>query len=200
MKYKIIEQLLNNNFSNEICDKIWDYLLPKKIKYNCNNLIVMSPFEIRKISRNYHLTIKDILELPIGTSIDIFCMDRNLFDFCIYEEHNKIISADKFFRNGYIIHYTKINGLIGYWKFINITDDIPEQREFDIDVGTFWYPLFNNKVPKEDFDMMFKIPINFAGKHYTELPLDTRIGWRGPCMLLKNVKKLPKILLKKEYY
>ena len=60
MKYKIIEEVLNNRFSYEICEKIWSYLLPPKIKYDFNDIIYISPLDIRKVSRNYHLTIKDI--------------------------------------------------------------------------------------------------------------------------------------------
>jgi hypothetical protein len=201
MKYKIIEKILNNNFSNEICEKIWSNLLPPKIKYNFDNLIVISPFEIKKVSRNYHLTIKDILDLPIGKPIEIFCMDRNLFDFCIYKDRINIkMSAENFFNEGYIIKYEKTHGLIGKWKFLNFDDDY-FIREFDIDLGSFWHPLFNNKVPERDADFKQKMPIKFRKKHYSELPLDTRIGWRGPCMLLEDVKKLPQILLtEKDYY
>ena len=127
-------------------------------------------------------------------------MDRNLFDSCIYEERiNKIIKAEKFFNNGYIIKYKRIDGLIGKWKFLNFNDSY-KQREFDLDLGEFWYPLVNNCVPENDFQDLFDIPDFFAGKHYNEFPLNTRIGWRGPCMLLEDVKKLPKILLTKEEY
>lgn len=78
-------------------------------------------------------------------------------------------------------------------KFLNF-DDNYFLRDFDIDLGTFWHPLFNNKVPKSDFEDTFSIPEKFTGKHYNEFALNTRIGWRGPCMLLEDVKKLPKIL------
>lgn len=200
MKYKIIEEFLNKTFSNEICEKIWSYLLPKKVKYNLDNLIVISPYQIKNVSRKYHLTIKDILDLPIGESIKIFCMDRNLFDFCINKDRiDKIIKAENFFSDGYIIKYKRINGLIGKWKFLNI-DNNYSLREFDIDLDTFWYPLVYNRVLKTDFDDIFYIPEKFSGKHYNEFPLNTRIGWRGPCMLLEDVKKLPKILLTKEEY
>ena len=200
MKYKIIEEFLNKTFSNEICEKIWSYLLPKKVKYNLDNLIVISPYQIKNVSRKYHLTIKDILDLPIGESIEIFCMDRNLFDFCINKDRiDKIIKAENFFSDGYIIKYKRINGLIGKWKFLNI-DNNYSLREFDIDLDTFWYPLVYNRVLKTDFDDIFCIPEKFSGKHYNDFPLNTRIGWRGPCMLLEDVKKLPKILLTKEEY
>ena len=127
-------------------------------------------------------------------------MDRNLFDFCINKDRiDKIIKAENFFSDGYIIKYKRINGLIGKWKFLNI-DNNYSLREFDIDLDTFWYPLVYNRVLKTDFDDIFFIPEKFSGKFYNEFPLNTRIGWRGPCMLLEDVKKLPKILLTKEEY
>lgn len=201
MKYKIIEEVLNKRFSNEICEKIWSYLLPPKIKYDFNDIIYISPFDIKKVSRNYHLTIKDILDLPIGQSIKIFCMDRNLYDFCIFKERiNLKMSAEEFFSDGYIIKYKRIDGLIGMWKFLNL-DNSYEQREFDLDLGEFWYPLYNNSVPENEFDDLFPMPEFFAGKHYNELPSNTRIGWRGPCMKLENLKNMPQILLsRKDYY
>ena len=126
-------------------------------------------------------------------------MDRNLFYSGIYKDRiNKIIKAENFFSDGYIIKYKRTNGLIGEWKFLNF-DDNYSLREFDLDFGRFWYPLVNNKVPKFDDDW-FSVPEKFAGKHYNEFPLNTRIGWRGPCMLLEDLKKLPKILLTKEEY
>lgn len=200
MKYKIIEEFLNNRFSYEICEKIWSYIIPKN-KSNFKDIFYISPFDIKKVSRNYHLTIKDILDLPIGQSIKIFCMDRNLYDFCIFEKRiNHKMSAEKFFNGGYIIKYKRIDGLIGMWKFLDI-DDSYEQREFDLDLSEFWYPLVNNRVPQNDFDGFFDMPELFAGKHYNELPPNTRIGWRGPCMKLENLKKIPNILLsKKDYY
>ena len=197
MKYKLIEQLLSSNFSVEIVDRIWSYLLPVKVKHNFDNLRVISPYEIRKVSRKYHLTIKDILELPVGETVTIFCMDRNLFDFCICEERiGKIIPAERFFAYGYIMEYVRTNGIIGTWKFL-IFDDSPKESEFDLDLdlGELWYPLYNNRIPIVDSQEHFRIPDDFVGKHYEELPESTRVGWRGPCMLLKDVKKLPKILM-----
>ena len=70
-------------------------------------------------------------------------------------------------------------------------------REFDIYLGTFWYQLFNNRVPEYDFDDIFSISEKFSRKHYNEFPLNTRIRWRGPCMLLEDVKKIKKNIINK---
>jgi hypothetical protein len=48
------------------------------------------PDEYEQVSSSYHLTIKDILDIPIGETVCIFFMDRNMYDISCDENINKI--------------------------------------------------------------------------------------------------------------
>ena len=163
----------------------------------------ISPVEFIEKSKQYHLTIKDIMNMKEGEVLNIFFLDRNMFDHSCDERYNTIGEAvvpSRFFRNGYYIDFTKTTGIKGTWTwhYPGGTDKELEEREFDVDTGTIWYPLKNNTVPNRDSQGIFTIPIDFAGKHYTELDDSTRLGWRGPMMRKSDMDNLPSIVLKKD--
>lgn len=162
-------------------------------------------------TQEYHLTIKDICEIPVGESIDIFFMDRNVLDTSAdidYNQPNENIDPQIFFRNSYFIKFTKreANGILGDWEWYwdgkqNVQKidayGTNQQREFDINYNpTNWYPLKNNKLPKCDSQGF----ANFgavAGQHYSTFNAKTRLGWRGPMMLRQNIKKMPYVFWSK---
>jgi hypothetical protein len=149
-------------------------------------------------SRPYHLTIQNILNLSNGDSIEIFFMDRNVMDISCdkeYNEENIPIKPSHFFRNCNYITFTKKEGIIGDWDWhcTLLTKKLTyKEREFDIDLGDFWYPLKNNKVPESNEYDLFDLS-KYSGKHYSEFSPDTRIGWRGEMMLKENMDKCPNV-------
>lgn len=161
---------------------------------------ISSPVRFYDNSSKYHLTIKDVLNFEIGKPVKIFLLDRNMFDpSCDNNAINTPLLPSVFFRNCYFIEFTRRDGLYGEckWLFNNKTE---YNFEFHVCMPTCWYPLKNNRVPIRDEQEIFEIHPAFAGKHYTELPKDTLLGWRGPMMLYENIDKCPKIILKKIGY
>lgn len=161
---------------------------------------IISPIDFVKISSPYHMKIKDVLNLPIGKPVCIFFLDRNMFDLSCDVKYNKINVPTKpshFFKNGYYIEFTRRLGIFGTWKW-TYDNHIDEGREFDIKLSNgIWYPLNSGHILKQK-ETFFDIPKKFINKHYTKLPVNTYIGWRGPMMLAENMDKCPNIVLKKD--
>ena len=163
-----------------------------------------SPKDFIVASKPYHLTIGDVLNFPVGKIIRIYFLDRNMFDLSCDDQINPIgqpIRPSEFFRRGYFIDFTRRDDLKGTWRWTfddyTYTDN---DREFDLALGEhLWYPMKDSKVPEKDWQGIFTIPEDFAGKHYQELPLNTKIGWRGPMMLASNMDKCPDVVMKKNY-
>jgi hypothetical protein len=163
----------------------------------------MTPLGFTVASRKYHLTIKDILAFPVGETYRFFFLDRNMFDVSCdtkYNELNVPTKPSTFFRNGYYIDFTRREGIQGDWKWGFDSESSSIGEEFHVDMNTGWYPFRNNHVPIKDSQGIFTIPEDFAGKHYSELPEDTRIGWRGPMMLTENMDKCPDVTLNRDGY
>jgi hypothetical protein len=164
------------------------------------NISSSSPIGFYDYSSKYHLTIKDVLSFEIGKPYKIFLLERNMFDpSCDTNPINIPILPSHFFRNCYFIEFTRKDGLMGdcKWLFNNQTQN---NFEFHICMTTCWYPLKNNRVPIKDEQELFEIDIDFSGKHFTELSIDTHIGWRGPMMLFENMDNCPKIILTRNGY
>ncbi len=53
-------------------------------------------------------------------------------------------------------------------------------------------PLVGDTLPEIDPQGIFDLSED-GGKHYTEFPETTRLGWRGPMILASNIAKCPKI-------
>ena len=73
MKYKIIEKLLKKNFPIEICEIIWNYLLPKKNKHNFYNMI--EP-ETRYYNRYFNINTQEFDEIYITCYYDNLIIQR----------------------------------------------------------------------------------------------------------------------------
>jgi len=73
MKYKIIEKLLKTHFPIEICEQIWNYLLPKKKIYNFYNLI--EP-ETRYYNRYFNINTQEYDEIYVTYYYDNLIIQR----------------------------------------------------------------------------------------------------------------------------
>lgn len=157
-------------------------------------------------TRDYHLTINDILNFESGKEYKILFLDRNWEDVCVWGGINrvdgKIYDPVEYFKDHYALytHATHnihnneqcINGSIR-WSFdLNNYEDW-RFWEFDINFNKEnWYPLRNNILPKNNGT--FDSGIYEEEKHYTDFPLNTRLGWRGPAILWSDMDHLPLIL------
>jgi hypothetical protein len=156
-----------------------------------------TPSGFIKASEPYHMRIKDVLNLPIGKKIRLFFLDRNMFDMSCDSENNPVgipIKPSQFFRAGYFIDFTRRKELRGTWKWTYAGGDSEEDSEFHIDLGKSWYPLRNDRIPEKDSQSVFQIPDSFAGKHYSNLDPNTKIGWRGEMMYARDMDKCPNII------
>lgn len=161
-----------------------------------------SPLEWCEASRPYHLTIKDILELPVGKKIYIFTLDRNYMDLScdlIYNPINKPILPSQFFKRGYFWTFVKKEpGIQG--EFIWIRDESGRHGEFDIEYQPGeWYCLKDDRLPAKDWQGIFDFK-DKGGKHYADFPLETRLGWRGPMLLVEDMDKCPKVIWEGTYF
>lgn len=138
----------------------------------------------------YHLRISDIRKLKKGDKIEITTFDRNVWDVALDGiEENKAYEAADFFARGYKAVYTHNRGLSGKIRFADI-DDSDRPFEWDLEyVRGRWYPLHKGRIEGDEY---WTIPDVYK-KSWSEYPTDTRVGWRGPCVLTKSLKVMPKI-------
>lgn len=145
----------------------------------------------------YAITIKKILDIPINEKRRILCLDRNCYDIAAAFPNipHTPYSPDEFFKRNYVFDFTRRDGLIGDWSWISLSSDIvyrEEIREFEIDLGEFWFPLENNKVPERDEQGIFDLS-KHKNKHWRDLDENTLIGWRGVMVFWDDLEKLPYI-------
>jgi len=138
----------------------------------------------------FHLRISDIEKLNPGDQIEFICLDRNIWDLTDHNEENKVTSVTKFFEKGYQGTYIHQQGLQGTILFKDI-DTEPQNFEFHIEwCKGSWYPLKNGKLKSDE---QFNFPEQYENKSWDAYNSLTRIGWRGPMILKKWIKYLPKI-------
>ena len=149
--------------------------------------------------RGFHLTIADIKKLNQGDILHIVCFDHNIDNFTSHNPLNKIVCANKYFKELHQAIYTHIDGLSGTILIKNY-DIIPRYFEFSIECSdNHWFPLKNGKVQQNIYDY-FEYP-EYYNKLWTEFPDTTRIGiydtlsniWNGPIVFKKYMKYFPKV-------
>jgi len=85
----------------------------------------VSPYAWEEDSRPFHITIKDILNLEAGESLELFSLDRDVLDTSCDEKYNepgRTILPSQFFREGYFWTFTKTGiGIKGNLKWVQET-------------------------------------------------------------------------------
>jgi len=130
-------------------------------------------------SRKYWLTLGEVKSLKPGDKLDILLFHRNALDAPMtYFKSNKSYTPQSFFKSerDKYIHYKE---LMGHFEVYQKHDPTPEYLDVEYKKNK-WYPLIDGFL---------------SGKktHFTELPDKTPVGFRGPMILWKDLKKLPKI-------
>lgn len=146
-----------------------------------------------KQTKPHHLRIKDIMNLQIGQKLEVYHLDRNLID-CVENDSGLkphiTYPPERFLENS-VATYTHNNELNGNIFFPEINQDM--EFEFHIEFNkNHWYPLTNGRLPLTD-DQGFSDFGEKSGWHWSQFPLDTRIGWRGPMIVTSKIKMLPKV-------
>lgn len=152
----------------------------------------MEQIEWLDIASPYHVTIKDILSVPVGEPVKLLFICRNIFDLTSENAKGVSMRPSDFFRKCYQVEFVRTEGIKGIWK----SEDKTNEREFDIFLENlgFWFPLVNNRVPDRDYQGVFDLSVS-AGKHYSELPETTKLGWRGPMIFKDKIDELPNVVL-----
>jgi hypothetical protein len=206
-----VRALMYNKFDTKIQE------IPKDAKlkelYNCSKKLYLydavpdpelngiKHSEWRAYVKDKCLTIADVLALKPGERIKVITMDRNEWE--CSERANKpdvLHDVHDFFRQKVSVYIHK-HDLVGEiaWDFVishkNMDDyySFEPDREFEFDInyrGSNWYPLTNGRLPPADPQGLAQFG-DAAGKHYSEFPPTTLIGWRGPMMLWERLAELP---------
>ncbi len=146
----------------------------------------LSSSEWLEATIRYHISIRDILSVERNSSINLFCMDRS-----ILKSRGVAHSPRKpsiFFKDAHFVTFTKLEGIRGRWLF-NSNPRTTYLQEFYVYIRETgeWAMLREDRV----FHSREK---KYIGMHYSEFPDDTRIGWRGPMMLRKNMDNCPMVV------
>ena len=110
------------------------------------------------------------------------------------------MESDNFFEKCFRMRFEKVGGTdstMGMWSLL--TDEPPVYEHLHIEFSPkYWFPL--NKVgalptadvagPLGDIGFITKNG-GTLGKHWTEFPDDTRLGWRGPMMREADLRVCP---------
>lgn len=145
-----------------------------------------------KESEKFHLTIDDVLKFKKGERVKLLHLDRNFYDLLDYEAGEGVHKASKITRGNYFSEYTKAkdNDIAGSSTWLMDTKECyTDATRWHVDLGHIWYGLNEGYVPRIDVQGIFEIG-EHAGKHWTALPKDTCIGWRGPCILAADIDKV----------
>ena len=196
------------NFAKDIVDQISDYKSQlekfKTIKHALPAIVLHNFLNI--ISRDFHLTIKDIESWEIGKEYDIVTFDRNLYDVVgdIKGRHDPQI----FFKG---VHHRMIYcgnmKMKMLWNFTDFKDEGARDVELDtksLDYGWGWMPLtdgvmiIDETLIAADYNIRQLDDDEIFQRKWTEFDVNSRIGWRGPMMLWDNLKYFPKIYNREE--
>ncbi len=147
-------------------------------------------------TKAFHITKEKILAMKKGEVENFLCLDRNSCD-AYYDTNIQTQGVAKtpreFFRNNLVMKFTYQEGLKGSSFFNYQKENEPEiVFEFHIEYQPdYWYPLQNGELLG---DKRFIIPENMKGS-WEKIPIQTRIGWRGPMIRINDLDKLPKVFL-----
>lgn len=158
---------------------------------------------IDKFTKDKHLTIGDLLSMKNGDTREVVIWDRNfsekwIFDYAINLKHYK--PEEFFLKNKHKIVY---KGDMT-WD-IHFNDGFMSNHPVHLDVtslDTFyhWVPLDENDGKIHITDEILPvgvdaIPAHWKAKHihWKDFANTTRVGFRGPIMLWKDLKDMPMV-------
>lgn len=128
------------------------------------------------------LKISDIKKLKKGEKIKVILLDRNIGDYISSEKKGKKISTIKYLKEFHLAEYIQNEdyGLTG--KLIHTLGGT--------EGGCYDNWTWEINIRKWDKDMYWG-PIDCLGKN-KKIPENTKVGWRGPSILLEDLKYMPK--------
>jgi hypothetical protein len=171
------------------------------------------------VLRTKAMTIQDVLDIPVGASVDIVFICRNFVD--LYEQAvkpNVAVTPKEFCKKCYKIRFTKSNhpsGVIGEWRWSYHgvgPHGVISNHEFHLEIipktctsacawdcdkdcsKFYWYPLESGEMKLSECGPNFrKKMLGGESKRLDEYPTTTLMGWRGPMILASELEKLPNV-------
>jgi hypothetical protein len=141
-------------------------------------------------SRKYWLTIKDIESMKNKGKIVVLPLHRNVLDGPqTYHKEKISYKPETFFKTekDTFVNYGDMSGI-----FIKYDQHDKTPKPLDIEYKKDkWYPLFDGYLQDEDVQTGNKLL--GKKKHWTEFKKNTHVGFRGPMILWKDLKKLPNL-------
>lgn len=150
------------------------------------------------LTEPYHLHIKDIVSMSIGDRKKILLLDRNFFDPFDYPRR-RTYTIKQALKKMNVVEYIHIHQLAGIAKWLSPDQDtLDEPFEFDIGIpkpptGDDHYRFLgvrhgraqvNPHTRSYDVDTL-------VGACLADKNLKWKVGWRGPCIPLEALEKLP---------
>ena len=156
---------------------------------------------VNVFSRGKHLTIKDVTQLGIGETLDVVIWDRNFEEYWIWDnaESGKNYDAEEFFKhNRNQITYKGNMEWDIHFSFVETIEHPVHLDTTGVETNWTWVAIGTDgkiHITKEILNKEEKIPSHWKPKHihWSEFPEDTRVGWRGPMMLWKDLKDAPRV-------
>ena len=163
------------------------------------------PYEFESflnITKPFHLTIQDIVNMKPGERMNILFFDRNVGDIVSSNDHGSPLSPKEFFRDAYQMTFTKTQDLKGkaVWKYEGVPS---HERDFEFEIEYtrgYWYPVENGLVKMSSGELcLFPKPPYENWESYNK---NTRVGWRGPSIKMKllDYVSLPDVYYDKDLY
>lgn len=186
--------------------------IPISFSYDC----IMRPVSWMKwadfVTRAKHVTIADVEYMQEGAAARVLFLDRNFGDHVYNLARKKMaergrpncrrvtIDVRELLEMAYVGEYTHVRGLSGMlkWEGDWAEGRDPEEFEWDLEYnehGSF-YKLHHGKLPRDFGQYDHDRPYGAEGRPWESFPKDRRVGWRGPCLFVKDLEELPK----KMYY
>eukprot|EP00299_Pterocystis_sp_00344_P008165 c2991_g1_i1.p1 GENE.c2991_g1_i1~~c2991_g1_i1.p1 ORF type:complete len:368 (-),score=74.30 c2991_g1_i1:81-1184(-) len=160
--------------NNEIT---WEDGTVWKCKNNCSGYLTAWNW-FRTVGYQECLTINDVLEFPLNQEIQLLSLHRNWSDESP-SSHGYLSDPLDFFRNSKAT-FTHFGDLKGNWVANEWNWD---EFEFDLEYEEgHWYPLEGGVLSLEN------------DKRWQDFPRTTRVGFRGPAILLSKVHALPPVI------
>ena len=133
------------------------------------------------------LTIKKYLKIPLGETFDVVVLHRNWEEYAELDKRvrGKVYNASSLLKNTtWTLKKTATDSLLGF-QVVKPKDWKTKFMEFEVqyEPGS-WYPLQNGFLPGT------KLTNSRKPKHWTQLPQNTPIGFRGAMVFPGNDEKV----------
>jgi hypothetical protein len=160
-----------------------------------------------KASRPSHLTLGAVPK-P-GETIQVLCLDRNWQDLVLIDKTTIPKNPERFFAAAYHLSLTRkdSDSLLMSAKFWCDAPGMHNDFNDDEDVFDFefhveykpdhWFPFQGGILAGveglPEWNIPSPVPASIRGKKWNEFPPETRIGWRGPAIDMRNLATMPDV-------